>query len=86
MMYTSIASFLTAVFIATVYYLLVLFQFPQVPLSSGYGLGAVVTTVGVITLTVAKTNGQKSDAKVIISAGLLLVVVTYVLLYNNVQI
>ncbi|MFA8438085.1 hypothetical protein [Pueribacillus sp. YX66] len=85
-MYTSIASLLTAVFIATVYYLLVLFQFPQVPLSSGYWLGAFVIIVGVIKLFVAKTDGQQSDAKVIMLAGVLLAIATYLLLYNDIQI
>lgn len=86
MLYTGIAGFLTAVFIATVYYLLVLFQFPQVPLASGYWLGAFVAIFGVIKLYVAKTDGQKSDAKVIMIAGILLVIVTYVLLFIDFKI
>ncbi len=85
-MYTGIAGFFTAVFIAAVYYLIVLFQFPQVPLSSGYALGIVVIVLGMMKRFFAKTKGQKSDSKVLIVAGVVLVVATFIFIYSEIQI
>lgn len=86
MLYTGFASILTAIFIATVYYLLVLFQFPQVPLSSGYWLGLFVLIFGMVKYFFSKTNGQKSDSKVLIIAGLLLFVTTFIVILLDIKV
>ena len=86
MLYITVASFIMALFIATVYYLLVLFQFPSVPLSSGYWLGLFVLIFGMIKYLFSKTNGQKLDSTVLVIAGILLLITTYIVILLDIQI
>ncbi|PWA12186.1 hypothetical protein DCC39_07055 [Pueribacillus theae] len=79
MFYQLVAGMMTAVFIATVYYLLILFPFPMISLSSGYLLGLIVLLFGLYRMMVARTKGKKTDAKVIIIAGVLLILTTFLL-------
>jgi len=86
LLYITVASFIMALFIATVYYLLVLFQFPSVPLSSGYWLGLFVLIFGMIKYLFSKTNGQKSDSTVLVIAGILLLITTYFVIMFDIKI
>lgn len=86
MLYQLVAGMMTAVFIATVYYLLILFPFPMISLSSGYILGLIVVCFGLCRRMIVKTEGKKIDAKVIIIAGVLLIITTFLLKTFNLHI
>lgn len=84
--YQAIAGALAATFIAVVYYLMVLWQFPQVPLTSGYWLGASVMLVGMISIRRAKTISKRTDGQVIVVASVLVIALTFILTALNVNI
>lgn len=59
--YQLIASVYTVVFIAIVYYLLVLWQYPAVPLTTGYILGPVIAISGISLSIKAKAKEEMHE-------------------------
>lgn len=63
--YQLIAGTCTAAFIAVVFYLLVFWQNPDVPVSTGFILGVGLTIYGIYRMVKAKTRSKRSDAHVL---------------------
>lgn len=81
-----IAGLFTAIFIAIVSYLLVFWQYPDVPFQVGYILGAALAIYGICRLIKAKTENTKGDARILAFAGLMLTIFTFVICMTTINI